>query len=440
MPTPSSLNHKIWQIAWPAILSNISIPLLGIVDTAILGHLDSTRYLGAVAIGASILSFLYWGFGFLRMGTTGLVARAVGANDQRGELGVILQSIALALVLAALVVALHPLWMGLGVWLMQPGPELAPLTQSYLEIRIYSAPAVLITYAIVGWFIGHQNTRWPMVFVVITNLLNILLDIVFIVILDMRSDGAALATLIAEYVGAGLAIIALLKNLNTDAIAAVRRELLRLASYRALLSSNAHLFVRTVCLLFGFAFFTAMSTRLGTSTLAANTIMLQLLMLVAYGLDGFAFAAEGLAGNAAGARDLPRFYQVVAACWRWSLGTTALVCVAYAAGGPWIYPLLTSHIEVLNQLHAYHYWLVLMPLVAVWSYMLDGIFIGTARTRYMMHTMLISLCLVYMPAWYLLQDWGNNGLWLAFILFNGMRGASLAWCYQRISARNGWLD
>ena len=440
MPLQQDLNHKIWQIAWPAILSNISIPLLGLVDTAILGHLESTHYLGAVAIGASILSFLYWGFGFLRMGTTGLVARAAGAGDSLRELSVVLQSIVLALVLAIAVVALHPLWLELGLYLMSPGPLLEPLARSYVSIRVYSAPAVLITYAIVGWFIGRQNTRWPMVFVIVTNLLNILLDVFFVIILDMKSDGAALATITAEYVGCLLAIAALMRKLDLGPVAIVRRQLFRLSEYRELLDSNRFLFLRTMCLLFSFAFFTAMSTRLGEHTLAANTIMLQLLMLAAYGLDGFAYAAEGLAGNAAGAGDLQKFHHAVRACWRWSLVTALAISFCFALLAPLIYPLFTIHTEVLQILKAYHFWLVLMPLSAVLSYLLDGVFIGAARSRYMMHGMVISVGLVYLPAWMLLKGFGNHGLWLSFTLFNAARGLTLAWYYRWLTRSGKWLD
>ncbi len=435
-----SLNHKIWQIAWPAILSNISIPLLGLVDTAILGHLNSTVYLGAVAIGASILSFLYWGFGFLRMGTTGLVARALGAGDKARELTVVLQSMVMALILAIMVVLLHPLWLGLGLWLMAPGPELAPLSASYISIRVYSAPAVLVTYAIVGWFIGRQNTRWPMLFVIVTNALNILLDILFIVVLDMKSDGAALATLVAEYVGALLALWVLVKHLDWGPLAQIRAQLSRLRAYRDLLDSNRYLFMRTMCLLFSFAFFTAMSTRLGQNMLAANTIMLQLLMMAAYALDGFAYAAEGLTGNAVGAGDLKRFYRVVAACWHWSIITAVGISVGLLLAGPLLYPLFTNHLEILQLLDKYHLWLVLMPIAAVWSYLLDGVFIGTAKSRYMMQSMIFSVLVVYLPAWYLLRGYDNHGLWLAFILFNTARGASLQWCYHQLSRRSVWLD
>jgi len=281
MPHSHSLQRKIWGIAWPAILSNISIPLLGLVDTAILGHLDNTIYLGAVAIGAAILSFLYWGFSFLRMGTTGLVAKAHGAGLHERELEVLLQSAVLALLLSVIVILLHRLWLDLGLYLMEPGPGIGPLARSYTYIRIYSAPAVLMTYAVVGWFIGRQNTRWPMVIVVITNLSNVLLDLLFIVVLDWKSDGAAWATLCAEYIGGGVAVFAVIQNLEQIPERAFLKRLQQWRKYRELLVSNRYLFVRTVCLLFSFAFFTAQSAQFGVDQLAANTIMLNRLLLAA---------------------------------------------------------------------------------------------------------------------------------------------------------------
>jgi MATE family multidrug resistance protein len=434
-----SLNHKIWVIAWPAILSNISLPLLGLVDTAILGHLDDTRYLGAVAIGSSLLAFVYWGFGFLRMGTTGLVARAHGAKDPDRELAILLQSMVLALLLAALVIALHPWWLGLGLYLMAPGEEIASLARSYAGIRIYSAPALLVTYAITGWFIGRANTRWPMLFVVFTNVLNILLDILFIVVLDMKSDGAALATLCAEYSGCAVALAALWRNLVVRPTRAGLRELLIPQRYATLLATNQFLFVRTMCLLFSFAFFTAMSTRLGQNVLAANTIMLNLLVFAAYALDGFAYAAEALSGQALGARNLTLFFRACRACAKWSLVTAAVLSTLLLAAHPWIFPLFGDHQAVQTLLTEHRGWLIAMPLVAAASYLLDGIFIGAALSRYMMQSMLVSLLLVYLPAWYLLTPLGNTGLWIAFTLFTAARGLTLGWHFRSLTLQDRWL-
>ncbi|MEE4659456.1 MAG: MATE family efflux transporter [Halieaceae bacterium] len=435
-----SVHHKIWQIAWPAILSNISTPLLGLVDTALLGHLDSTRYLAAVAIGASILSFLYWGFGFLRMGTTGTVARAAGAGDSGTELTVVLQSALLALLLAALVIASRFAWLPLGLYLMAPPQALAALAADYVAIRVYSAPAVLLTYTITGWFIGRQNTRWPMLIMIATNLLNIVLDVLFIVVLDGRSAGAAWATLLAEYAGCGLAVYLAWRKLDWAPLPAVRQRLRNLSAYGGLLRNNQYLFIRTVCLLFAFAFFTAMSTRLGETTLAANTIMLNLLMFAAFGLDGFAYAAEGLAGNAAGAGDLARFRGAVRACWTWSLATAGLLSVFFFGTGHVIYPVFTDHADVLAMIERHQLWLVMLPLLSAPSYLLDGVFIGTARSRYMMQGMLISLLLVYLPCWYFTRTLGNHGLWLAFTAFNAARGLTLWVYFRRLNRHGGWLD
>ena len=434
-----SLDRRIWGIAWPAIISNISIPLLGLVDAAILGHLENASFLGAVAIGAALLSFLYWGFSFLRMGTTGLVARASGAGDQAGAFLVLVQSVVLALVLAALVIALHPLWLGLGLSLMNPQPELVPMADSYARIRIASAPAVLVTYAVVGWFIGRQDTRWPMAIVVLTNVANIGLDFLFIIGLGMNSDGAAVATVISEYLGLAVAVLVVRRNVAAGAWREARMQLLDWPAYRKLLRSNRHLFVRTVCLLASFAFFTAMGDKFGGEVLAANTLLLHLLMLAAYGLDGFAFAAEGLAGTALGARDLRAFGRAVRRCALWCYGTAALVSLAFALFHTVLIPVLTGLQPVRDVMFDHILWLIALPLLAAPSYLLDGVFIGSAETRPMMVTMLISAGLVYLPTWYLTRGLENHGLWLAFTCFNGARGLGLWLWYRYLWRHGGWL-
>jgi MATE family multidrug resistance protein len=439
MEDNKSLDHKIWGIAWPAILSNISIPLLGLVDAAILGHLGSTHYLGAVAIGGALLSFLYWGFSFLRMGTTGLVARAMGAGEPDRAVLVLAQSAVLSLALAALILLLHPLWLGAGFALMSPQPELQPLADSYTSIRIFSAPAVLLTYTIVGWFIGRQDTRWPMVIVVVTNVANIGLDFLLILGLGLHSDGAAMATVMAEYLGCVLALVAVWRKLPPLPRGYFQGQLTRVAAYRRLLQSNRHLFVRTVSLLFSFAFFTAMSDNMGNETLAANTLLLQLMILAAYGMDGFAFAVEGLAGTRLGARDLAGFYRAVHRCGMWCALTAALMSLVFLLLHRPMFSLLTNITAVRDLMAQYYLWLVLLPLVAAPSYLLDGVFIGSAETRYMMTTMLFSVLIVYLPLWYASREWGNHGLWLAFTAFNAARGITLYRCYRQLGRNRAWL-
>jgi MATE family, multidrug efflux pump len=439
METTKQLNHKIWGIAWPAILSNISIPLLGLVDSAILGHLSSSLYLGAVAVGAALLSFLYWGFSFLRMGTTGLVARAEGAGDHFGSLLILARSAILALGLATLVMALHMPLIQLGLALMSPAENLLPLAQSYASIRIASAPAVLVTYTVVGWFIGRQNTRWPMLVVVTTNLANIGLDFFFIMGLGMNSDGAALATVIAEYLGCCIAIYAVGKQLPRDIKPITKGHLVDVSAYKALLKSNRHLFIRTMCLLFSFAFFTAQGENFGSEVLAANALMMQLLMLAAYGMDGFAFAAEGLAGQRLGGRDLAGFYRAVRRCTWWTMMAAGVMSLTFLVLEQPLVFTLTNIDSVRELMTQFFPWLIILPLVAAPSYLLDGVFIGAAETRYMMSTMLLSVGLVYLPLWYFSTGLGNHGLWLAFTAFNLARGVFLYYWFARLSREEGWL-
>jgi len=439
MESSRQLDHKIWGIAWPAILSNISIPMLGLVDSAILGHLDSSQYLGAVAVGAALLSFLYWGFGFLRMGTTGLVARAEGGGDRSGSLLILCRSAILALGLAALVILLHRPLIAIGLDLMSPAPELLGLAQSYAGIRIASAPAVLVTYTIVGWCIGRQDTRWPLLIVVATNLANIGLDFLLVMGLGLNSDGAALATVIAEYLGCAIALFAVCKQLPIFEKLDLKRQLLNVSAYQQLLGHNRHLFVRTLCLLFAMAFFTAQGENFGSEVLAANTLLMQLVMLASYGMDGFAFAAEGLAGQRLGGRNLPAFRRAVARCSLWTMATAVVMSIAFALLQGVLINSLTDIDSVKELMSRYYPWLILLPLLAAPSYLLDGVFIGAAETRYMMFSMLISVALVYLPLWYLCAGLGNHGLWLAFAAFNLARGISLLYWYRRLSRKGGWL-
>ncbi len=440
MDAGRQLDRKIWGIAWPAILSNISIPLLGLVDSAILGHLDSSSYLSSVAVGAAILSFLYWGFSFLRMGTTGLVAREEGAGNHYGSFLVLCRSGILALGLAALVIVLHQPLLQLGMAMMSPAQELLPLANSYASIRIASAPAVLLTYTVVGWCIGRQDTRWPLLIVVTTNLANIALDFWLVIGLEMNSDGAALATVIAEYLGCILALYTVWKLQPKFDWSRMAEDLKVVGAYKLILQSNRYLFVRTVCLLFSFAFFTAMGENFGSDTLAANTLMMQLLLMTAYGMDGFAFAAEGLAGHSLGASDLDGFHAVVRRCALWTGVSAVMVTLALVMlQGPLI-AILTSLDSVREPIREFYPWLGVLPLLAAPSYLLDGVFIGSAETRYMMSTMLLSTLGVYLPLWYLSQPLGNHGLWLSFAAFNAARGISLYYCFRQLSSRGGWLS
>jgi len=368
------------------------------------------------------------------------VAKAMGAGKESDAALVLAQSGVLALALAVGVVVFHPFLLSLGFLLMSAQADITLLADSYASIRISSAPAVLVTYAIVGWFIGRQNTRWPMLIVVLTNSVNIGLDFLFIIELELYADGAALATVIAEYMGCGLALYGAWRNWPRRLAPEFFTKLKSPAAYQRLLRSNRDLFIRTICLLFSFAFFTAMGDKLGSDVLAANTLMMQLVLMAAYGMDGFAFAAEALAGNSLGARNLAEFYRVVRYCSFWCAVTALAMSLFFLVFHNGLFGLLTSIAPVRVLMLEYVPWLILLPLVAAPSYLLDGVFVGSAETRYMMLTMLFSVLMVYLPLWFFTRHMGNHGLWLAFCTFNAARGVSLYLCYREKSRRGSWLS
>lgn len=307
---------RIWALAWPIILSNITVPLLGLVDTAVVGHLPDSRYLAGVTLGATLFSFLYWGFGFLRMGTTGLVAQAMGresGTDVRNLLG---QSLIIALVIGSLLIVFASPLITLGLWLLDGSEVATDLAREYAHIRLWSAPAVLANYAILGWFLGQQNSRVTLMILLLTNSVNIVLDLWFVVGLGMTSNGVAWASVIADYSALAFGSYLVLRQLTRLEGRFLRERLLALTAYTALFNVNANLFVRTLGLLFAMAFFTAQGARQGDTVLAANAVLLQFIMLTSYALDGFAHAAESLIGRAYGRQDWRDFAATVRAAAR----------------------------------------------------------------------------------------------------------------------------
>lgn len=420
---------RIWTLAWPIILSNITVPLLGLVDTAVVGHLPDSRYLAGVTLGATLFSFLYWGFGFLRMGTTGLVAQAIGRESDSDVRNLLGQSLIMAGVIGTLLIVLGSPLISLGLWLLDGSEAATPLAREYAEIRLWSAPAVLANYAILGWFLGQQNSRVTLMILLLTNSVNIVLDLWFVIGLGMTSNGVALASVIADYSALAFGGFLVLHQLGHLEGTFQRQRLLVLSAYSALFNVNANLFVRTLGLLFAMAFFTAQGARQGDTVLAANAVLLQFIMLTSYALDGFAHAAESLVGRAYGRRNWQEFANTVRATARFSFWTAAVATLAFAVGGNALIALLTGLDEVRTTAAIYLPWMVAMPLLAVWSYLLDGVFIGTSAVREMRNSIFIGLA-IYLPTWWLTQGLGNHGLWLAFTLFTLARSAVLISYYH----------
>ncbi|WP_245391757.1 MATE family efflux transporter [Salinicola aestuarinus] len=418
----------IWNLAWPIILSNLSVPLLGLVDTAVVGHLPDSRYLAAVTLGATLFSFLYWGFGFLRMGTTGLTSQAVGRESDSDVRLLLAQSLVMAGVIGLLLILLAEPLISLGLWLLDGSAVATALAGDYAHIRIFSAPAVLANYAILGWFIGQQRTRITLAILLLTNGVNIALDLLFVVGFGFASDGVAWASLIADYSALAFGLWRVALHWRTLGGSLSREALRSLARYAELIRVNQHLFVRTLGLLFAQAFFTAQAANFGDTVLAANAVLLQFIMLTSFALDGFANAAEALTGRSVGQRAWDDFNDAVRAATKLSVAVAGASMLMFAVGGDALVALLTDLPEVRATATDYLPWMVVMPAIAVWSYLLDGVFIGATESRAMRDTVWLAIA-CYLPAWWLTQGLGNHGLWLSFLLFTAVRSASLGACY-----------
>ncbi len=425
-------HRNIWRIAAPMILSNISPPLLGLVDTAVMGHLDSPHYIGAVAVGSVVFGFLYLAFNFLRMSTTGLAAQAQGAGDESAIRVTLVQGLMVAFAIAiALLVLQRPVG-HLAFALIGPDAAVSQAAWEYYTTRIWSAPATLGTFALMGWFIGLQNARAPLAIVLVVNALNIVLDLVFVPVLGMRTEGVALASVIAEYVGLVYGLWLARAHLRGASVS--RAEVFDRVRLRRLFTVNANLFVRTLALMFAFAFLTAMGARQGELILAANAILINLQYLMAYALDGFANAAEALVGRAIGARDREGLHLAVRRSISWCAGVAVLIATAYAIAGPAIVALLTDLPEVRETTNTYLPWIVAAPVICAWCYLYDGVYVGATLSREMRDTMLLSL-VGFLVAWWLLRPLGNHGLWLAFMLFNAARAVFQHLWFNRLDAR-----
>ncbi len=430
-PASGSAYSRTLRLAAPIIVSNITVPLLGAVDTAVVGHLPDPAYLGGVAIGVTIFDFLYWSFGFLRMSTTGFVAQARGAGDAAEIRAVLGRALLIAAALGAAMVVLQGPIASASLRLVGASPEVQANAADYVSVRIWSAPATLANYALLGWLFGMQRPKTALVLQVFTNSLNIALDLWFVVALGWGVPGVAGASVIADYAASGVALWLILRTLPGRA-GWERARLFDRVRLASLLRVNRDIFVRTVCLIFAFAWFTVQGARLGTVTLAANAVLLNLQAIMAYGLDGFAFAAEALVGAAIGARDRAGFAAAVRAAAAWSIALAALVAALYGVLGASLVSLFTNLPEVQAAAIAFLPWMVVSPVISVWSYVLDGIYVGATRAVEMRNGMIIALGVYLVATQLLVPVMGNSGLWLALMILMAARAATLGAWFPRV--------
>jgi MATE family multidrug resistance protein len=430
--------RRVWAIAWPMMLSNLTTPLLGLVDTAVMGHLSDSRYLAAVAVGGTLFSSLYWGVGFLKAGTTGLAAQAVGQEDSARLRTVVWQALLTAAVLGLLFMLLQIPLRILGQAVFAPPTESVAQFQLYFQIRIWGAPAALVTLALVGWFVGNHNTRVPLVLMLVTNLTNIILNIIFVMGLGLKADGVAWGTLISEYLGLGVGAYFLVKALGENEAATYWPEIFSLTSYRQFFGLHRDYFIRTLFLTFTLVFFTRQGALMGKDVLAANEILKTFMFIISLSLDGYAHAAEAIAGSAWAGRRRSVFKACVRVVLLWSLITALGLSVLFGFGGRLILSLLTDLPALLALAHDYLIWVVVLPIISVWSFVFDGIYIGMTQTRIMRNNMIFTVLLVFLPIWFVLQPLANHGLWLAMMSFYISRGLGLGWHFYQNFWRRAW--
>lgn len=424
------LTHRhILAIALPVVISNVSTPLTGLVDTAVMGRLEDAAYIGAIALGSIILTFLFWGMGFLKMSTSALTAQACGAGNDDEIRACLFRALGIGLAAGSLMVIFHGPLGSLAFDLVEGTQKVETLAKRYFDVRIWSAPAVLANYVLVGWFIGLGKAKIALVIQIVLNVVNLLLDVYFVLWLGYDVAGVAAASAIAEYTALGLGVWLMMRNLKLRAGIFSMARILDPEKLRRTLAINRDILIRTLCLIFAFSWFTTQGAKGGDVLLATNAILLNLVTLSAHLLDGFAVAAETLTGQAYGAKNKQNFTRAVKLSTLWAVVISLFVSLALWLGGGFLIGLLTVNMDVRNTAMIYLPWAASAPVAAILAYQLDGVYNGVTRTAEMRNLMIVSLAF-YLGAWWILAPlYGNHGLWAALIFFLLARGLTLAMRY-----------
>jgi len=424
-------HKKLLWLAAPMILANITTPLLGLVDTAVLGHLPSVHALGGASIGALLITQMYWICGFLRMSLTGLSAQTLGQSktsgyDYQQYFKPLIQGLALALLLSLCLVVLQKPILWLGSYFAEASEQTAASLNSYFSVRIFGAPAALMNLALIGWLVGQQRTRAVMLIQIGGNLLNVWLNLLFVLVFEWQVAGVAGATVVSEY---AMMFGGLWLALHNQKALVVNREWFQFDEIRRVFSLNTAMFLRNLILQFCLAFITFQGAQLGAKTAATNAILMQFFVLIALGLDGVAYAVEALVGEAKGLRDKGLVWFHTQQGLLWSSAFAVVYSLFFWQLGEELLALLTNKSELIANALGYLPLMIVLPIIAHWCFLFDGVFIGLSNANAMRNTMLFSGILVFFPVWFILQHQGNWALWFAFLAFLGARGVSLAWVF-----------
>lgn len=396
------------------------------VDLALMGHMENKVYIGAVALGSMIFNFIYWSFSFLRMGTSGFAAQAYGNRDFTETVMILARALFVAAVAASLLIILQNPIARLSFRLIDSSAGVSSLASEYFHIRILAAPATIGLYALTGWFLGMQNARIPMMITILVNLLNIGFSFMFIKVFNMKSDGVALGTVVAQYSGLAVSLWFLIKYYGRLFSYWQKGKLLEKSKLLRFFTVNKDIFIRTLCLIFTLSFFTTQSARTSDTILAVNSILMQFFMLFSFLADGYAHAAEALTGRFIGAGNKVNLNRSIRLLFMWAGGIAIVFTFIYIIAGEHLLLLLTDNTEVIEAATPYFRWVIMIPLITFPAFIWDGIFIGATASSAMRNSMLISTLLIFLPAYFFLEPvLGNHGLWLAFIIFMAARGISL---------------
>ena len=427
------MNKKILRLAIPNIISNITVPLLSSVDTAVMGHLESPVYLGAIALGSMIFNFIYWGFGFLRMGTTGLTAQSFGSKNDIEVSSIMFRASLVSIIIGfSLIILQYPI-AELSFFLIDGSKEVEQFATQYYNIRIIAAPATLSLYALNGWFLGVQNSKSPLYVALFINILNIILNLFFVYQLNMKVEGVAWATVIAQYSGVIFSIILISKKYEVYIKLFSFEKIIEKTKVLRFFKVNTDIFFRTILLIFTISFFTAKSAEINDEILAANFILMQLWLVISYGVDGFAFAAESLVGKYFGSRDQEKLTKTIKYSFAWGLTLGMFLSLCYLLFGRDILSLYTNQENIVQIAMVFMGWIIVAPIINSVSFIWDGVYFGVTETRKMLFSMIISVLFVFLPIYYLTNDWlGNHAIWFSLTAFMLVRGITLTLFYKKI--------
>lgn len=430
--TPNIINKRILQIAVPSIISNITVPLLGLIDVTIVGHLGAAAYIGAIAVGGMLFNIIYWIFGFLRMGTSGMTSQAYGKHDLDEVARLLLRSVGVGLLIAIILVALQYPIRKLAFTFIQTTEEVERLATLYFRICIWGAPAMLGLYGFAGWFIGMQNSRFPMYIAITQNIVNIAASLCFVYLFHMKVAGVAWGTLTAQYAGFLMALLLWRRYYGGLKKHVAWHEVLKKEAMLRFFQVNRDIFLRTLCLVIVTLFFTSAGAAQGEIVLAVNTLLMQLFTLFSYIMDGFAYSGEALVGKYVGANNRLALYRTVRQLFIWGVGLSTGFTLLYFFGGKSFLGLLTNETSVIREAGNYFYWVLAIPLTGFAAFLWDGIFIGATATRQMFYSMLVASGCFFL-VYYSLHEWmGNHALWLAFIVYLSLRGIMQATLSRKI--------